>query len=77
MPFARPNLAHFKPHAENKKAIIDIEINKKLMPYKTVDDFWTDMRLSTCLKRCTKTFLTGIKNPPRNIGGLNFKIRLF
>lgn len=45
MSYVRPNLPHSAPNAETKKAIRDIEENKDLTRYKTVDDFWADMGL--------------------------------
>ena len=43
MSYVRPNIPHSIPNAETKKAIKDIEENKNLTRYKTVDDFWSDM----------------------------------
>ncbi len=45
MSFVRPNIPHSGPNAETKKAMKDIEQNKNLSRYKTVDDFWADMGL--------------------------------
>lgn len=45
MSFVRPNIPHSQPNAETKKAIRDMEENKNLTRYKTVDDFWADMGL--------------------------------
>lgn len=43
MSFVRPNIPHSEPNTKTKKAIKDIEDNKNLSRYKTVDDFWADM----------------------------------
>jgi hypothetical protein len=43
MSFVRPNIPHSVPNAETKKAMKEIEENKNLIRYKSVDDFWADM----------------------------------
>ena len=47
MSYVRPHIPHSIPNAETKKAIKDIEENKNLSRYKTVDDFWADMGLNS------------------------------
>lgn len=46
MSFVRPNIPHAEPNAETKKAMQEIEENKNLSRYKTVDDFWQDMGIN-------------------------------
>ncbi|MBA3722243.1 MAG: hypothetical protein H0W88_07570 [Parachlamydiaceae bacterium] len=44
MSFVRPNISQDKePNVETKKAIKDIQENKNLERYKTIDDFWAAM----------------------------------
>ncbi len=43
MSYVRPNIPHSVPNPETKKAMEEIENNKNLTRYKTVDDFWADM----------------------------------
>lgn len=46
MSYVRPNIPHSEPNLETKKAMRDIEENKNLTRYKTVDDFWDDMGIN-------------------------------